>query len=130
MIVFAQIRTAVYSITAFGAGFFDFPSWDKYLPVTTEVKGEGVDAIVAGGDKYISNINDIWLIAAAIFEMILYGAGLLAIGYFIYSGFVIMTSQGNPDRVALGRKGLINAAVGLVVVILAANIVGLVVAVV
>lgn len=96
------------------AGFFGFPTWYEYLPTN--------DA----GDPSIENIMDFWLIAAAGIEMVVRVAGMLAIAYFIYSGFVFMTSQGNPERVGAGRKGMINATVGLVVALMSANLVSLI----
>lgn len=113
-----HLRAFAYSFEVFAAGLFGFPAWNEYLSDSTIPGDEGSPAI--------TSIYDFWLIGAAVFEMILYGAGLIAVGYFIYSGFIFMTSQGNPERVAMGRKGLINAVVGLIITMVAANIVGLV----
>lgn len=113
-----KVKFFASSLQFFAAGLFGFPSWDEYLP-RSEIGGQ-LDS------PEITNIKDFWLIAAAFLEMALYAAGLMAVGYFIYSGFIFMTSQGNPERVAIGRKGLINAAVGLIIALSAANIVGLI----
>lgn len=97
-----------------GGSFFGFPVWYEYLNCTPE------------GNPEISNINDFWLIGAAGLEMIMYLAGLAAVGLFIYGGFVFMTSQGSPERVATGRRTMLNATIGLVIAILAASLVSLV----
>jgi len=99
------------------AGFFGLPTWYEYLPkdeVTHKPK--------------IQNINDIWLIAAAVLDMLVKAAGLIAVGLIIYNGFMLITSQGNPERVARARTGLLQAVVGLVIVIISAGLVSLVAA--
>jgi len=100
-----------------GGGFFGFPTWNKYLEC------DGSNDIVG------FELNYIWLILLAVLEMLIYLAGMLAVVYFIYSGFIFMTSQGNPERVAAGRRGILNATIGLVIAILAANLVSFVVGV-
>ncbi len=102
------------ALQIYAAGFFGFPTWYEYLPKNT------------AGDPSIENIMDFWLIAAAGLEMIVRAAGIIAVGYFIYSGFRMMTSQGNPDQIAQARTGMLHATVGLVITILAANLVALV----
>lgn len=97
-----------------GGSFFGIPTWYEYLECTPE------------GNPEINSLNDFWLIGAAGLEMIMWLAGVLAVAYFIYSGFVLMTSQGSPDRISAGRKGMLNATIGLVIAILAANLVALV----
>jgi hypothetical protein len=104
-------------VKLFAAGFFGFPTWYQYLP--TEA-----------GEPTIKNLTDIWLVVAAIFEMILRLGGMAAVGYFIYSGFRFVTSQGNPEVAAQARKGLLSAIVGLIIMILAANLVALIMGVV
>lgn len=93
--------------------FFNFPTWYKYLPCE--------------GDQVVDfELVYIWLILAAALEMILYAAGLLAVGLFIYGGFIFITSQGNPEKVASGRQTMLNATIGLVIAIMSANIVALI----
>ncbi len=94
--------------------FFGIPTWYKYLP--------GGDV----GNPRVESLNDFWLIGVVLLEMLMWLAGTIAVGYFIYSGFVFMTSQGSPDRVAAGRKGMLNATIGLVIAVVAANLVAMV----
>lgn len=49
--------------------------------------------------------------------------GLIALAVIIYSGFLFMTSGGNPDQVEKAKKTLTYAVAGLGVVILASAIV-------
>lgn len=41
--------------------------------------------------------------------------GALALGAFIYGGFVLILSQGNPEKVKQGTGAMINAVIGLLV---------------
>lgn len=52
-------------------------------------------------------------------DILLYVAGALAIIYMIYSGIMYITSAGNPDAVKKGQQGVLNAAIGLVIIVLA-----------
>ena len=98
----------------FAAGFFGFPTWYEYLPKNTD------------GSPKLDRLMDFWLIIAAVLEMIIRLGGMLAVGYFIYSGIKFMTSQGNPEKIAQARTGMIQATVGLIITLVAANVVSLV----
>lgn len=104
-----NITYQLVSLRFFGEGFFGFPTWYEHL--------DGPE---------ISSIYDFWLIAAAVLEMVVRLSALLAVAYFIYGGFVLMTSQGAPDRISSGRMVLVKAAVGLVIALLSANLVAFV----
>ncbi len=41
--------------------------------------------------------------------------GALALGAFVYGGFMLIISQGNPEKVKQGTGAMINAVIGLVV---------------
>ena len=41
--------------------------------------------------------------------------GALALGSFIYGGFVLILSQGNPEKVKQGTGAMINALIGLLI---------------
>lgn len=92
-----------------------FPTWYSYLPSTT-----------VGGlcSPQISSLSDIWLIAAAIIEIMLRISALVAVGFVMYGGLTYMTSQGEPDKTAKARTTIVNALAGLVVAILAAIVIG------
>jgi Type IV secretion system pilin len=95
--------------------FLFFPTWYKYLNGVNDANGLCT--------PQISGINDIWLIVAAIVEILLRIAALAAVGFVIYGGFGYLTSQGEPDKTAKARSTIINAMVGLVIAISAAAIV-------
>ncbi|MFA5024773.1 MAG: pilin [Patescibacteria group bacterium] len=54
-----------------------------------------------------------------IIDQILYVAGALAIIYLIYSGILYITAAGNPDAAKKGLQGIMNAAIGIVIIVLA-----------
>ena len=50
-------------------------------------------------------------------------AGVVAFFYLIYSGFIYLTAGGNPDAAKKGQQGILNAIIGLVIIVLAYSIV-------
>ena len=74
----------------------------------------------------ISNENSlksgIWKIAVNILNDIVIVAAYLIIGYVIYGGYLYTMSGGDPSKVANGKKTLIQAFIGLAIV-MSANIV-------
>ena len=68
----------------------------------------------------IDNITDVWLIVAAVIEILLRVAGMFAVAFVIYGGFRYVTSQAEPDEVNKARQTIISALVSLAISILAA----------
>lgn len=66
----------------------------------------------------------IWTIVMNVVSMVLGIIGYVAIGIVIYGGFQYMLSQGDPGRAARGRKTVVNAAIGIAVVMTASIISG------
>ena len=100
-----------------GGSFLALPTWYKYLPSEA-----GSNPCVAR----IHSINDVWLIIAAVIEIMLRVAALGAIAMVIYGGIQYVTSEGKPDKTASALKTLINAAIGLIITVSAAAIVSFV----
>ena len=92
--------------------FLFFPTWYEYI------HAKGSCTIIQ-----INSINDVWLIVAAIIEILLRVAGIFAIGFIVYGGFQYVTSQAEPDRLTQARKTIVNALIGLVLAILSATII-------
>jgi hypothetical protein len=68
-------------------------------------------------------LTDIWLIVAAIIEIALRIAAIVAVIFIIYGGFSYTTSQGDPEGTAKARGTIVNALIGLAVAVMAAAIV-------
>lgn len=110
-----QVLLGQFAASCKGGDFLGFPTWYKYLQgVTTN----GVC------QPQVTSLTDVWLIVAAIIEVLLRVASLLAVGFIMYAGFQYLTSQGDPSKAAQARQGIINAVVGLVITIIAAVTVG------
>ncbi len=99
-----------------GGSFFGLPTWYKYLPSET-------DPVTHKCSPTVNGLNDLWAIGFAIIEILLMLAGFLAAIYIIISGLRYVTSQGNPEKAASARTGIINAVVGMGIVIIATAVV-------
>ena len=85
------------------------PPWNKYL--------EHDDACNIRGFE----LADVWLIAAAVLEMLIIVGGVVAVIFVIWGGFRCLTSQGNPDATKSARRTIIYALTGLAVTIVAST---------
>lgn len=66
------------------------------------------------------------LITNAITRVILPIAAAIAVVYLIYSGILYLTAAGNPDAAKKGQQGVVNAIIGIIVIVLAYVIVSVV----
>lgn len=62
--------------------------------------------------------------ANSLISQILIVAGILAVIYLIYSGILYITAAGNPDQAKKGQQGVVNAIIGIIIIVLAYVIVG------
>ncbi len=99
-----------------GGDFFGLPKWYAYLQGT-------YDPTTHQCVPQVSNINDVWLIIAALIEMLLRLAAIAAVFMVIFGGIKYTTSQGDPDDTARARNTLIYALVGLLISISAAIVI-------
>lgn len=67
--------------------------------------------------------QDIRVVIAKIIRAVLGLLGIIAVVIIIYAGYEIMTSAGNEDKVTRGKKILINAVIGLTIILSALIIV-------
>ncbi len=95
--------------------FTILPTWYEFLPKTS-IKGACSPAL--------TSISDIWLIVAAIIEILLRVATLAAVVFVIIGGVSYTTSQGSPEQTAKARSTIINALVGLLISVSASLLVG------
>jgi hypothetical protein len=95
-----------------GGSFLGFPKWYKYLPGQNDSNG-----ICA---PQLSSLNDVWLVGAAILEVLLRVAAILAVGMVIYASASYIMSRGEPDKTTQARNALINSLVGLAIAVIAA----------
>lgn len=98
-----------------GGALLVFPSWYEYLPGTVDTNGLCT--------PQITGLNDVWLIVAAVIEILLRIAALAAVGYIIWGGFDYIKSLAEPDKTRRARETIIYAAVGLAIALLSMAIV-------
>jgi hypothetical protein len=92
--------------------FFGLPSWWKFVPNTTT---DGLGQCVP--DFHFP--NDIWAVALAVIDMLLWVAGIVAVISIIIAGVNFITSAGNPENAASARRRLVNALLGLLIALVA-----------
>jgi hypothetical protein len=97
------------------------PTWYKYLD--REIDESGKCSVVLGGSDTEGKANSILPIGIAVLEAMLRISGLVAVVMVFWGGFKYITAQGNPDNAKGARTTIINAMIGLVIVILSTAIV-------
>lgn len=68
--------------------------------------------------------GSIKVLIANIGSFIIWIAGALALGYLIYGGILYITAGGDAEKATKGRTAIINAVIGIVVVLAALIIIG------
>lgn len=117
---FAQDATAVDHCP--GGSLFGLPPWYKYLKGTT-THPTLLEAGRTVCTPQFTGLNDIWLVGAAVLEMLLRIAALIAIGMVVYGGVRFITSQAEPEKLKAARGTIINGIIGLVVAVTATGVV-------
>ncbi|MCE7936391.1 hypothetical protein DYH10_01165 [Candidatus Saccharibacteria bacterium CPR2] len=92
---------------------FGIPTWYKYLNCTNGVPD--IDATTQEG------LNSVWLIGAAVLEMLMVVVGIASVAMIIYAGLKFIMSQGNPEHVKQARDTIWNAIIGLGIALIASN---------
>lgn len=102
-----------------GGGFLNMPTWYKYLPGTTEF-GKCTPVI-----DIEHRPSDVAKIALAVLEIILRVAGIVAVIFVIWGGFIYLLSQGDAEKVKGARETIVHALVGMAIAVSATAIVNL-----
>ncbi len=89
------------------------------------------DIVQIGGDGGSSievrmGTTDPGIMVTSMISWVVGIAGVVALGFMVYGGIVFMTASGEPNKVALAKKVMLYAAIGLIVVGLAEAITGFV----
>jgi hypothetical protein len=93
-----MIQALTYFAAEKCSHFLGFPTWYEYI----RVPGGSCSEI------QITNINDVWLIVAAVVEILLRVAGIFAVAFVMYGGFQYITSQAEPEKVNRAKNTIIN----------------------
>lgn len=98
-----------------GGSFFGLPNWWEYL------KGKG--DLVGNCSPDFKFPQDIWAIALAGIDILLFIAGIIAVVMIIVAGVTYITSMGSSEKAVSARKRITNALIGLGVVLIASAVV-------
>jgi hypothetical protein len=79
------------------------------------------------GNRGLAGTNSIFAVIALVIRVLLILAGALAVLFIIIGGFWYLTSAGNEEQAAKGRKAITYAIIGLVVIVLSYTIVAVVI---
>lgn len=103
------------------ASKFGIPTWYRYLPGSEEM-GKCVPNVDLSGNLQ----GTVVAILLGVFDIVLFVAGLVAVGFIIFGAFQYMMSQGEPDRSKNARSTIINALIGLTITLFSTVIVRLI----
>jgi hypothetical protein len=101
------------------SSFLGFPHWYQYLPgqgVSTDAADRSAPVVC---NPQLGNLSDVWLIIAAIIEILLRVAAIAAVAMVIYGAVKYIASQGEPDKTTQARSTIINALIGLMLSVMA-----------
>jgi hypothetical protein len=103
-----------------------------FVPDLVAAQGEvdrGLSSISGpfAGFSGIGKARNITEIIIAVIRMLLTIAGALAVLFIIIGGFQYITSAGNDEQAEKGKKTLINAVIGMVLIILSYVIINVIV---
>lgn len=93
-------------------GFLGLPTWYEFLPLNPTTK-----------TPEFQSLTDIYLIVAAVIDILLRIGAIIAIVMVIYGGIEFITSSGNPDKASSARNTITNAIIGLAIAVSAATVV-------
>lgn len=106
---------------ALSGGVLEITPWYKYLD--GETVGGKCRPKLPENNGSIDIARASTLILAAIIELVMRFAGLIAAGYIIYGAIQYITSQGEPEALANAKNTIVNALIGFVIIVLSIGIV-------
>ena len=91
-------------------GVLGFPAW---------YKGLECDAMTGGGQtvNVSGDINKIWVIVMNIVQWLIVAGGYVAVFFIIFGGFKYIVAKGEPDKINNARTTIVNAIIGLIIVL-------------
>lgn len=91
---------------------YGIPTWYKYLE-SADVNGKCSPVV----DLPDSAQQVVIAILLAVFDILIFFAGLIAVIFVIVGAVQFITSQGEPDKIKNARTTIMNALIGLVIVV-------------
>ncbi len=93
--------------------FFIF--WTKILTASTMIAMPIVFVTAAGIENPIGAKN-LQCLVLYIFQQIVYVAGFVCVGYFIWAGFLFVQAQGSSEGIKRAKNVLTNVIIGTILV--------------
>jgi hypothetical protein len=99
--------------------FFGLKPWYNYLTTDGACNVQNFQVLnsTSGGT------SDFLLIALVLVDDLLRIAGLVAIAFIIYGGFLYLTSEGSPDQTQQAQNTIKNSLIGLIIAVVAVSFV-------
>ncbi len=104
----------VKSCSAHSSNFLSFPTWYEYLPL---------NSTPTGCQPAFTSISDVWLIVAAVIDILLRIGAIIAVGMVIYGGIMYTVSSGSAENVNKAKTIIINSMIGLAISIMATAVI-------
>ena len=117
----AQVSASTHC-DAGSSGFLGLPTWYKYL----EVGGADCSVTLPQNAGTVDIGATAGAILLAVTEILLWVAGVVAVGFVIYGGIQYTLSQGAPDKTVAAKTTILNGIIGLIIAMFAVAIVNLV----
>lgn len=120
-LVAAFILASLSPATAFAAKCSNdkavllFPTWFHGLSCTKAA--DGTESV------QINSINKIWVIVMNVVQWLIIAGGYVALYFILWSGFKFITANGDPSRITSAKNTILNAVIGLVIVLASVAIV-------
>ncbi|HET9721604.1 MAG TPA: hypothetical protein VFP32_01055 [Candidatus Saccharimonadales bacterium] len=108
---------AKQTCTPGGGKLFGIPHWWQYLPGQLDATGRCVPDLTNDAGKF--NLMSVWAIGLAVIDMLLFLAGIAAVGSIIFAGVSYITAAGDSAKVTSARKRIQNSLIGLAIVFIA-----------
>lgn len=99
------------------SSFFGIGTWYKYVGRKTITSGS---AQFCELDFSSRGLGTIWLVIAGLTDILLRVGAMVAVGFFIFGAFKMVTSQGSPEGVKSARETMTNSIIGLLICIFSA----------
>lgn len=102
--------------------FFGLPHWNRGLPASADNRSSKCEvdgSINLSEEAKFDDSSKTKIIFFNILAIILTLAGYIAVAFVIVGGFKFVLSSGNSEQAASARRAVINALIGLVIVIMA-----------
>lgn len=112
---YAVSPVGLFADSCAGTAILTFKNWDSGLACNN-----------GAPDLTQTGLNGIWIIVLNIIDDVIQGMGYVAVGFIVWGGIKYMKSQGDPSQLNESRDTILNAVIGLGIVLASVAIVNFV----